>query len=262
MLRDLAEIVRGVGGLLLEWRESRVFEGAWEGPQFKGKVDLMAHHALAEKLRKLSPEIPVVSEEDLGSLLEERPSRYWLIDPLDGTASFIQGYSGFVTQAALMVDHSSLLAAIYASVSDALYVAERGHGSYLNGKRLFLPKGNHQQTLIDNYPEPRGVTRAAFHALDFKRYLESGSISLKICHVATGTADLFFKDVVVRDWDVAAPQLVLEEAGGFVCDIQGRKINYTGSYEHLGIVAAPSEAAAMRLVTWHKGYIENVEGID
>lgn len=254
MLRDLVEAVREVGSLVLGWRESGMLEGVWNGTQFKAKADLMAHEALTERLRKLAAGIPIISEEDSTSLAEERPDRYWLIDPIDGTASFAHGYPGFVTQAALVIDHSPLLAAVYASVSGALYVAERGRGSYLNGKRLCLPKGDHQQTLIDNYPEPRGVTRAAFHALNFKRYLESGSISLKICHVATGTADLFFKDVVVRDWDVAAPQVVLEEAGGFVCDIQGRKINYTGSYEHLGIVAAPSEAAAMRLVAWYQGY--------
>jgi 3'-phosphoadenosine 5'-phosphosulfate (PAPS) 3'-phosphatase len=84
--------------------------------------------------------------------------------------------------------------------------------------------------------------------------MECGSISLKICKVAEQSADLFFKgrDVIIRDWDVAAPQVIIEEAGGFLTDINGNEIAYRGSYERTGVVAAASKETAMRLVSWYE----------
>ena len=251
MIADLSEIVKVVGHKLLEWRDRDITGGRWEGSQFKARADLLSHEVLVNELKHLAPEIPIISEEDSLSLPEERPDRYWLIDPIDGTASFVQGYPGFVTQVALVVQNSPQLAAVYAPVSDALYVAERGYGAFLNGKRLHCIQDREARTLIDNYPEPRGVTLLAYKAFNLTRYIECGSISLKICKVADGTADLFFKEVVVRDWDLAAPQVILEEAGGVLTDIYGREVAYTGSYEQTGVVAARSSAMAMRLVSWY-----------
>ena len=251
MIADLSRIVKAVGHKLLEWRDRDITEGKWKGSQFKARADLMSHEILVKELKRLSPEIHIISEEDSSSLLEERPDRYWLIDPIDGTASFAQGYPGFVTQVALVVQNSPHLAAVYAPVSDALYLAERGCGAFLNGRRLQCIQNREAKTLIDNYPEPRGVTLLAYKALNLSHYIECGSISLKICQVADGTADLFFKEVVVRDWDLAAPQVVLEEAGGVLTDIYGHKIAYASSHEQAGVVAACSGAIATRLVSWY-----------
>jgi len=74
------------------------------------------------------------------------------------------------------------------------------------------------------------------------KYLESGSIGLKICMVAQGVADLFVKDVTVRDWDVAAPHLVLSEAGGVLRRFDGQEFELAGSFEKLGLIAAASQA--------------------
>ena len=251
MIDDLSRIVKAVGHKLLEWRDRDITEGKWEGLQFKARADLMSHEMLVKELKHLAPEIPIISEEDSSSLLKEKPDRYWLIDPIDGTASFAQGYPGFVTQVALVVQNSPYLAVVYAPVSDALYLAERGHGAFLNGRRLYCSQDWEAKRLIDNYPEPHGVTLLAYKALNLSHYIECGSISLKICKIADGTADLFFKEVVVRDWDLAAPQVVLEEAGGFLTDIYGSKIVYVSGYEQAGVVAACSDTVAMRLVSWY-----------
>lgn len=158
MIDQLSHVVLDIGGLLLEWRNSKIIEGRWEGQQFKAIVDKMAHDALTERLVKLMPDIPIISEEDRSSLVKMRPSRYWLIDPIDGTASFVNGYQGFVTQVVLIVDNSPLIAAICAPVLGLLYVAKRGCGAFLNGKRLCLVPHKELETLIDNYPEPRGIS--------------------------------------------------------------------------------------------------------
>jgi 3'-phosphoadenosine 5'-phosphosulfate (PAPS) 3'-phosphatase len=95
--------------------------------------------------------------------------------------------------------------------------------------------------LIDNTPEPRGATQVVFERLRCTGYVESGSISLKICRIADGTADVFVKDITVRDWDIAPAHLVIGEAGGVLQGLHGAaEIAYSGSYERGGIVAAAS----------------------
>jgi 3'-phosphoadenosine 5'-phosphosulfate (PAPS) 3'-phosphatase len=71
--------------------------------------------------------------------------------------------------------------------------------------------------------------------------VESGSIGLKICLVAQGVADLFVKDVVVRDWDVAPPALILHEAGGCLRRFDGQEFRFEGDFEKTGVIAAGSE---------------------
>jgi len=255
MTGQLAHIVQEVGASLLAWRAADIIDGHWDGAQFKARADKMAHQALSALLLKLAPRIPIISEEDTGSLVRERPSRYWLIDPIDGTASFVNGFQGYVTQVALIEDDAPSLAAIYAPDLKLLYTAERTKGAFLNEKRLQVTAADNElTTLIDNYPEPRGTTLAAFNELPFKKYIECGSISLKICKVADGTANVFFKDVTIRDWDVAAPQLVLEEAGGMLREITGHAISYMGGYEHPGLVAAESIEVCRRIVSWYDSY--------
>jgi 3'-phosphoadenosine 5'-phosphosulfate (PAPS) 3'-phosphatase len=256
MLAELERIVRTVGSLLLQRRELGPIDGKWDGPQFKSSADLMAHEKLTEHLKSLAPEVPIISEENQTSWLDPRPERYWLIDPIDGTASFAQNYLGFVTQIALMVENRPMLAAIYAPALNFAYLAECGQGAFLNGVKLFRKQTLPHKTLIDNYPEPRGVVLQAYNELGFTNYIECGSISLKICKIADGTADLFFKNVIVHDWDLAAPELVLEEAGGLLKDSNGKEIRYDGDYKQSGIVAAASEEACMHFVSWYNNFMK------
>lgn len=256
MIIEIARIVKEVGAYILQWRDAELFDGVWDGPQYKAKVDQMAHEALVARLRDLTPGVQIISEEDASSLIEKRLEQYWIIDPIDGTASFATGYPGFVTQVAFVENSKPQLAAIYAPALDELYTAARGEGAYLNGRRLHIPARGVCRSLIDNYPAPKGVADALYKALGFKSYIECGSISLKICKVASGKADVFFKNVVIRDWDVAAPHLVLDEAGGFLADAQGNGFYYEGSYEHIGVVAANSYEVGRRVIDWYSDSIK------
>lgn len=254
MLEDLAKVVEKVGTLLLEWRNSGIFQGYWDGSQFKAKVDRMAHLALTEELKEIASDIPIISEEDEMSIQENRPDCYWLIDPIDGTASFVGGFPGFVTQAALIKNGYPLVGAICAPVLDLLYLAERGQGATLNGQPLHVSSDREPTILIDNYPEPQGVALSAYEELNFLSYIECGSISLKICKVADGTADVFFKNVIVKDWDIAPAHLVLEEAGGVLRDVNGKRITYDGNYKQNGLVAVASQKTCTRVVSWYKTF--------
>jgi len=175
MINNLSRIVKEVGGLLLQWRDEGVREGVWEGAQFKARADGMAHTALSNRLQTLAPDLPILSEEDESSQVLKRPDRYWLIDPIDGTASFVQGFDGFVTQVALMQAGQPCLAAINAPALALTYIAERGKGSYLNRERLALAGSGKWDVLIDNYPEPAVLRGQLIPGWDFPVILNVGA---------------------------------------------------------------------------------------
>ncbi|PSL00650.1 3'(2'),5'-bisphosphate nucleotidase [Murinocardiopsis flavida] len=251
----VARAVRDVGVLLREWRsDSRAVSGVWDGLQFKARADSMAHEALSERLRAIEPGTPVVSEEDPASILAPRPPRYWLIDPIDGTASYAHGFPGYVTQAALIDASRPVLAAVYAPEPDIGYRAVRGLGATANGRALprlgAAPPGS--GVLIDNTPAPTGVARAAYAMFGYTDYAECGSIALKLCRIAEGSAHLFVKDVPVRDWDIAAPHLLLHETGGSLRRLDGTPFDYSGGYEHTGLIGAADPATGAAVAEWHR----------
>ncbi len=251
----LTGAVLEVGVLLREWRsDARATSGVWEGSQFKAEADAMAHGALSDRLRALEPGVPVLSEEDSASLVSDRPGVHWMIDPIDGTASFVHGYPGYVTQAALMEGGVPVVSAIYAPENDVMYAAVRGVGATRNGDHLprLSPAPVGTGALIDNTPEPRGIALAVYRHFGFGEYLESGSIGLKLCRIAEGAAQLFVKDVPIRDWDVAAPQLVLEETGAGLLRLDGTRFDHRGGYESGGLIAGTDEAACAEVARWHR----------
>lgn len=240
MMGSLEKILRAVGKDLMRWRDKPV-GGEWQGAQLKTEADREANETLSNALTALL-DIPILSEEDPASHIDPRPSRYWLIDPIDGTASLAGGFPGFVTQAALMEEGEPILAGVYAPVLDRMYTAEKGGGAFCNGEPIQVSVDEDRLVLVDNYPQPKGTAIQMMKALSCTDYLESGSISLKICRVADGSADLFFKDIVVRDWDVGAPWLILNEAGGIFTTVDGAPYPFSGNLEKGGLIAARNTA--------------------
>ena len=243
---------------LLAGRAERRFNAKVVGQTIKAEADRMAHDCLVEILGESDHR--VLGEEEPWKFDVDRPTRYWLIDPLDGTASFVGGYAGFVTQVAFMEHNRPVAAAVCAPALDLLYTAVMDGGAKVNGRSLrSLYKGGSVR-LIDNYPEPRRFAARVHAGLPCGGYVESGSIGLKICRVADGTADLFVKDVPVRDWDIAAPHLVLGEAGGSVLGLDGKEFSYKGRPEHNGLVAASSVELSERFLQWQAGEVRADHG--
>ncbi len=257
LLDGAARAVLAVGALLRGWRaDPAARNGVWEGHQFKAHADVMAHEALTDRLTAIDGAIPVRSEEDptWHGRDSARPERYWLIDPIDGTASFAAGFRGYVTQAALVVNARPTLAAIYAPEHDVLYTALRGAGAAANGRPLTpqAPAPLGTGVLTDSAPRPRGIARRVYDHFGYTEYLECGSISLKLCRIAEGAAQLFVKDVPVRDWDVAAPELLVTETGGWLCRLDGADFPYTAGVEHTGLIAAADPDTCAAVAHWHR----------
>lgn len=247
MIDDLVRIVKSSGTELIELSKDGRIGGEWYGSQLKTEADSLIDKKLQADLKDFASNIPILSEECEDSYINVGLDEYFLIDPIDGTASYAQGYSGFVVQLALVSGGVPRIAVVYQPLKDLLFTASSGHGAWLNGDRIQVRGEVDEVVLTDNYPEPRGTARVVLEQLDQPRYLESGSIGLKMCLVAAGRADLFVKDVMCKTWDVAPGDLILREAGGVVTDIRGYPFSYRRNYIADGILCARSKPLYQRV---------------
>jgi len=249
----IEKILRECGSMLLDCLALGNTEGEWSDSQFKAVADNVAHDFLVLALSDKFPGVSVVSEEGVDPMAVYEGDHF-IIDPIDGTASFAHGFDGWVTQIAYISEGVPVMAGIYAPASNEYFSATRNEGAYCNGQRLNVENYTRKNAcLIDNYPQPQGVALELMLALNFKKYLESGSISLKICRIADGGADLFVKDMTPRDWDLAAPMLILAEAGGVITDVEGKAFRLgSKGRSHQGIIAAASPLVAEQVRSWFR----------
>ena len=216
-------------------------------------ADMAAHHCIVDGLERLTPDIPVLSEEsaeDVAALVRRRWSRLWLVDPLDGTREFVKRNGEFTVNIALIDDGVPILSVVQAPVTGALWHAARGHGA-------FRREGGHDIPLATRIPAlpPLRVAASRSHADPRSAALmqRMGEIepmplgsSLKFCRIAEGGMDVYPRLGPTSEWDTAAGQCVLEAAGGIVIDPRGRPLRYNqrdtilnGDFLALGDPALP-----------------------
>lgn len=196
-------------------------------------ADMAAHHTIVDGLNELTPDIPVLSEESAKIPFEERSQwqRYWLVDPLDGTREFVKRNGEFTVNIALIDNHESVLGVVYAPASDELYYAERGSGAYKkspNGDpvKINSRKKGSQSTVIAGSRSHRGDSLVRFlKNVGEHEAIPMGS-SLKSCLVAEGRADIYPRLGPTSEWDTAAAQCIVEEAGGLLTTTDMKPMRY------------------------------------
>ena len=198
------------------------------------EADLFVSHFLTEKLTALTPNIPVLSEENCNISLDERCnwSHYWLIDPLDGTQQFINRTDQFSVIICLVENHSPRLGIIHAPLLDKTYYALKGEGAFLlekNHLRRLSPltadstSRNIKIALGSSDPDKiRHCIRKAYNPI----FMPYGSSSLKAGLVAEGIADCYVRLGNTGEWDTAAAEVLLGELGGHIFDVQFRPLTY------------------------------------
>lgn len=190
------------------------------------RADLAAHQRVLDGLRSIRPDWPILSEEGRipSRAVRQKWSRYWLVDPLDGTKEYLAGRKGYTVNIALIERNEPVLGVIAAPATRDVYYAARGLGSWHqkeSGKpsRLFLKEG--QNTAGSKTRLRVLVSRSHLGArMDvFKkrfpsvRWLSVGS-SIKFAWVAAGKADWYVRLTPTMEWDVAAGDCILAEARG------------------------------------------------
>jgi 3'(2'), 5'-bisphosphate nucleotidase len=199
-------------------------------------ADLAAQRVILAGLAALQPAWPVVSEEARATAWPQRRqwSRYWLVDPLDGTREFVKRNGEFTVNIALIEDHHSVLGAVLAPVTGELYLAASGAGAWLQ----LQPDAPWQRLSTRPLARPAMLAGSRSHgnlpAATLDALLGVGhqrvtmGSSLKFCLVARGMADVYLRLGATSEWDTGAAQCVLEEAGGALLDLHGAAIAYNG----------------------------------
>ncbi len=199
------------------------------------KADRRSHEILATHLEKHYP-FPILSEEGKGVPFEERRTweTFWLIDPLDGTKEFIKRNGEFTINVALVQRDRPVLGIIYSPLSDVLYFASQGDGAYKveQGKAKRLPlQGARNQFVVVGSRSHATPAFESYVALLRKQcedvtIISAGS-SLKFCLIAEGAADIYPRYGHTMEWDTAAGQVIVEEAGGGVMSVEmSRPLSY------------------------------------
>ncbi len=197
------------------------------------QADLAAHHVIDVGLARIAPDIPVISEESSVIHYHERISwrRHWLVDPLDGTREFIKRNGEFTVNIALIEDHRPVLGVVYAPALGLLFHAVRGQGAWRRlgaqlPQRIRARAFDPTQVTVVGSRSHAGERLLRFLARIGPHMLISMGSSLKICLVAEGRADVYPRLGPTSEWDTAAAQCVLEEAGGCLVDLDNRPLHY------------------------------------
>ena len=213
------------------------------------KADLASHRTLVDGLEALTPGIPIISEESGLPPFDERSDwrSYWLIDPLDGTKEFVKRNGEFTVNVALIENNRPVLGVVYVPVTRRTYVGCQGHGAERRDADGSIEKIAVADTCGDTVRvvgsrSHRGDSLNAFLEDVAPFELHAVGSSLKFCYVAEGSADIYPRLGPTSEWDTAAAQAVVEQAGGAVLELDGTPLSYNTKEEILNpyfIVVGP-----------------------
>ena len=197
-------------------------------------ADMAVDLLIREQLTKIDPTIPILSEEsDVPDFsIRQQWSRYWLIDPLDGTRGFIRKSPEFSVNIALIENHQPILGVVYSPIEKFCYYATKNLGAFFldaekrvkkihvslqNPKELRFLCGYYDHSICN-----QALLKTAFEHVTIKQM----NSALKFPYLAQGLSDVYVRFGRTCEWDTAAGQCVLSEAGGAVVDFLGQPLQY------------------------------------
>ena len=232
--RQIGDIARAAGDAILSIYHSDFAVETKADASPLTAADLAAQQIIMTGLAALDPVLPVLSEEAKTLAWSERQqwSRYWLVDPLDGTREFVKRNGEFTVNIALIENRQSVLGVVLAPVTGELYIAAQGEGAWLQTQA----DGDWQRIRARSLAQPPVMAGSRSHGslqdsmlnalLGPEHQLVPLGSSLKFCLIARGAADVYLRLGLTSEWDTAAAQCVLQEAGGAVLDLQGVPFSY------------------------------------
>jgi len=231
-MREAGELARATArGSFKHWTK-----GADHSPVSEG--DIAVNELLHARLAALVPGARWLSEESHESPSGCAVPLAWIVDPIDGTRSYISGRADWSISVALIEHGRPLIAAIYAPATDEMFCAIRDTGAVRNGCAITATTGAILAGARVAGPK-RYLDRLSGIAPDTLAQPKVYSLALRLARVALGEIDVAFVSPGSRDWDLAAADLLVHEAGGLLTDFAGRPLNYNGSHvEHRALIAA------------------------
>jgi len=241
LLDRTADIARRAGREILEvYGSGAVAVSAKADQSPLTDADLRAHALIVRGLAELTPDVPVLSEEaaDVPYAVRRQWTRYWLVDPLDGTKEFLSRNGQFTVNIALIEGHTPKLGVVHVPVTDTSYRGLVGRGAWRQTAAAAAEPIRVTRTAVAplrvvGSRSHRGDSLDAFlERVGPHRLLALGS-SLKFCIVAEGGADVYPRLGPTSEWDTAAAHAVLTAAGGTVSQLDGAPLQYNTRAELL-----------------------------
>jgi myo-inositol-1(or 4)-monophosphatase len=214
--------------LVRDFGELENLQISMKGPaDFVTSADKRTEKILIDELTKARPGYGFLGEET-GSTKGADTTHRFIIDPIDGTTNFMHGIPHFAISIALEREGQLVSGLIYNPVTDDLFTAEKGHGAYLNNKRLRVAARKELSSSVigngfpflgkDGHARAAAELSAVMHATAGVRRM--GAASLDLAYVAAGRFDGYWEHDL-KAWDIAAGIVLVREAGGLVTDVRG-----------------------------------------
>jgi 3'(2'), 5'-bisphosphate nucleotidase len=224
LLETIVPALEKAGQAILAHRVTKLVIKAGDFPITQADID--SHNLIRDALAPLG--IPLVSEEAPGGAAGHK---YWLLDPLDGTSDFLDGTGEWCVMLALIENNQSVLGAIHIPAQGATYTAVRGEGAYVTTSGI---KTRIEIATRSLARAPRMLVSRHHYSPRMKKVAETigateqplGSIGVKAMAILEDRGDIFFSDGALGEWDVAAAECILTEAGALATDLSGNKIIY------------------------------------
>tara|TARA_Y100000590_G_scaffold423080_1_gene528498 strand:- start:4249 stop:5034 length:786 start_codon:yes stop_codon:yes gene_type:complete len=208
--------------------------------------DLAVDKILTDKIKKLTPTTPIISEETVDLKVENEKKDFWLIDPIDGTKDYIKKKDEYTLNAALVINLQPTIGIVYAPAKERLFFSYgkgcsfqifNGNKTILNckkvntGKIIALVNTDKISDEVLNIHKKYNVTKTV-----------KMSSSLKFCILAAGEADIYAARARAYEWDIAAGHAILENAGGIITTHDDKKFLYgKKDYKNLPLLAKRKE---------------------
>ena len=193
--------------------------------------DIEVNKLITSKIEKITPEIPIVSEESSLNKSNENLKTFWLIDPIDGTHDYINDRDEFTINAGLIINNKPEVGIIYAPAKKRLFYTfhEGKCFELINNKKKKLDcakltkKGEVKAVSYSNKLKP--VIEDWHKKFNVTEHIKMKS-SFKFCVIATGEYDLYVAEPRACEWDIAAGHAILKNAGGIITDFENKEILY------------------------------------
>ena len=230
-IEALVETFFKAGKICLELRIKGLTKKIKEDKTPVSNGDLEVNKIVTNKIRELTPNIPVVSEEKAENKSINNLKNFWLIDPIDGTYDYINNLEEFTINAGLILNNKSVAGIIYAPAKKRMFYSYGKNFSFelKNERKIKLDSSKNfdkNQIKFVSYSNKIKPEIKFFHQkFNVKKFVRMKS-SLKFCVIATGEFNGYVAEPRACEWDIAAGHAILESAGGIITDFNGNEIFY------------------------------------
>jgi myo-inositol-1(or 4)-monophosphatase len=243
----LADTVREAGALALSMFRTELKNWTKGASSPVSEADIAVNDLLERRLRGATPAYGWLSEESVDD--DERLGKplVWIVDPIDGTRAYLAGREDWCVSVALVAGATPVLAAVFAPATDEFFFAGRGQGATHNDLAIHASIGTGLDFSRMAGPKPL-VQRLSPSAEEITLFPRIGSLALRLCRVAQGSLDAAFAGGQSRDWDLAAANLIVQEADGRMTALSGDTIEYNRREVAHGVLVAAGRDRHARIV--------------